>query len=220
TAFQSSPNSNTNGTRGHIEPDSQRNSGDSVATATMSTGAEAPKPDGEDAASLRRHLDDLSRQRDAVETELAEIESRLTREHGVGLTEPALVDSEGYPLADVDIYAVRHLRSRAHELRNDYSALTGRIEPLLHRLHAAASVGLDQLTLSPPTTATPPTVLSEPPLAIVGQVDSGSPAAAAGLQPGDIVLRVGPLSGAPPRPPLTAIAEHLRSRIGRPVIFA
>lgn len=39
-----------------------------------------------------------------------------------------LVDNEGFPLADVDVYAVRHARQRIICLQNDYKALMRQIE--------------------------------------------------------------------------------------------
>lgn len=49
-----------------------------------------------------------------------------------------LVDSEGFPRADIDVYAVRHARVRIIELRNDMKAIIDNISEALAAVHSAA----------------------------------------------------------------------------------
>lgn len=53
----------------------------------------------------------------------------------MGIDTP-LVDSEGYPRSDIDIYRARSLRKRFHEIKTDYKVLEGRIERGLLELSA------------------------------------------------------------------------------------
>ncbi len=59
---------------------------------------------------LRVQIQQLAEQRDAVEAEVNAVSARLDAT-GVGLT-GRLVDSEGFPRADVDIPAIRADRHR------------------------------------------------------------------------------------------------------------
>lgn len=48
----------------------------------------------------------------------------------------SLIDSEGFPLANVDVYSVRHARQAVICALDDRQKLTDRIEALMHELHA------------------------------------------------------------------------------------
>jgi len=56
---------------------------------------------------------------------------------GVGMDKP-LVDSEGFPRADIDVYQVRDARHKVACLRNDAADLLNQIESSLHAIHARA----------------------------------------------------------------------------------
>jgi len=100
-----------------------------------------------------------------------------------------LVDSEGFPRADIDIYAVRKARVRIIELRNDLKGVMDEIGKALEevyarpppqaesRAQAEGEEGEDQLI----------------PFAKVDGVAPGSPAAEAGLQREDLILKFGSL---------------------------
>lgn len=45
----------------------------------------------------------------------------------MGIDSP-LVDNEGYPRADIDVYRARTLRKRFHEIQNDHKALVHKID--------------------------------------------------------------------------------------------
>lgn len=51
-----------------------------------------------------------------------------------------LVDEEGFPRADIDLYAVRGARHRLHVLKTDYMEVRDQIEKELHALHAQGRV--------------------------------------------------------------------------------
>lgn len=83
-------------------------------------------------STKRQELLLLSNQKQSLETEAEAIISELTSQQPdsnvppMGIDTP-LVDSEGYPRSDIDIYRARHLRKRLHEIRNDHKELERRI---------------------------------------------------------------------------------------------
>ena len=57
------------------------------------------------------------------------------KELGVGMN-AALVDEEGFPRADVDVYTVRHARHTVVVGQNDIKAITNQLQVKLEELHA------------------------------------------------------------------------------------
>ncbi|XP_060049150.1 26S proteasome non-ATPase regulatory subunit 9 isoform X2 [Erinaceus europaeus] len=114
----------------------------------------------------------------------------------VGMSEP-LVDCEGYPRADVDLYQVRTARHNIVCLQNDHKAVMKQVEEALHQLHArdkekqardmaeaheeAMSHNLDQNE----------NLGAQRPFAKVNSVIPGSPASDAGLQVDDEIVAFG-----------------------------
>jgi len=139
----------------------------------------------------------------------AEIDSQLSllKSNDSTLNSP-LVDREGFPRADIDIWAVRHARVRIIELRNDLSAITDEIGKALESVYAptsTASTNDDNLELKP--------------FAKVNGVAPGSPAASAGLQRDDLVVKFGPLSASSFNPPssLQPLASYVSTSENRPI---
>ncbi|KAL7511439.1 hypothetical protein ACHAXN_011086 [Cyclotella atomus] len=90
------------------------------------------------AASKRRELLSLDTQKAALETEAEAIVSELTAElpdggPPMGIDTP-LVDSEGYPRGDIDVFRARTLRRRFIEIQNDHKAVMAKIEKGLAEL--------------------------------------------------------------------------------------
>lgn len=99
---------------------------------------------------------------------------------------------DGYPRDDIDVAQIRITRSRIIHLRNDYKGLMNQIEKGLHAHHAIIAASL----VAAPSPVTPPSPIAaaqsiEAPFARVNTVAPGSPAADAGLQPGDYIKRFG-----------------------------
>ncbi len=92
---------------------------------------------------------------------------------GYGATHPPTVDAQGFPVSDAA--AVRLLRARLAGLLGDHRRLTSDIEALLPGAMAGSGV-------SPASPQAPR------PIARVAQVHPETPASAAGLLPGDLVL--------------------------------
>jgi len=88
----------------------------------------------------REELKQLQSRREALEIEADAIYSELTSPGAngsapAGIKEP-LVDAEGYPRGDIDIYRVRELRNRLSSINVDHKEIMGKIEAGLHALHA------------------------------------------------------------------------------------
>ena len=132
--------------------------------------------------------------------------------------ESPLTDGDGFPRADIDVWAVRHARVRIIHLRNDLSSLMDKIARTLEHIHTSQSEGA---TTDGGTT--PPPLL---PFAKVDAVAQHSPAQAAvschltdrrsiviilpkGLRPGDLIIKFGSLTAGNVSGSLQPIAEQV-----------
>jgi len=99
----------------------------------------------------------LLAQRDLLETEAEAIGSEL-RSPGVNGEPPAgikdpLVDKEGFPRGDIDIYRVRALRGRLAVINTDHKELMKDIQKEVHALHQAAPAIMNVEDRAAPTAA-------------------------------------------------------------------
>ncbi|KAJ3555108.1 hypothetical protein NM688_g2761 [Phlebia brevispora] len=131
----------------------------------------------------------LMLRKEGIEAEL-EAQFTILNAHNCTMQTP-LVDEEGFPRADIDIYAVRHARVRIIELRNDHKAVMDDI------LKGLQGVYNPDLVLNTPATADVAANASGlQPFARVDGVAPGSPAATAGLIREDLILAFGSLTRA------------------------
>jgi len=137
--------------------------------------------------------------KDAIEGEI-NFQLSILRENNCDMTTP-LVDSEGFPRADLDIYAIRSARTRIVELRNDLKYAMDEIEKALQKVYDP-SLAPPAVSLAPPAPADAPSTTSTPteeslsPFARVDGVAPGSPAAHAGLRREDLIIKFGHLTTA------------------------
>ncbi|KAK3856888.1 hypothetical protein Pcinc_019148 [Petrolisthes cinctipes] len=110
----------------------------------------------------------------------------ILKTNNVGMTE-AVVDTEGYPRSDIDVYQVRHARHQIKCLQNDHTALLRRIDEGLSVVMGPS--GQENSDPNGTENPTPPTTLE--PFARVGAVEAGSPAFLAGLREDDQVTKFG-----------------------------
>lgn len=148
-----------------------------------------------------------------------EIESQATilRANSSTLESP-LTDGDGFPRADIGVWAVRHARVRIIRLRNDLSSVMDKIARALEDVHASQSAGATTDGGTPP-----PSLL---PFAKVDAVAPHSPAQAAvsrhltshqpiliilpkGLHPGDLIIKFGPLTAVDASSSLQPIAQQV-----------
>ncbi|EDM13650.1 proteasome (prosome, macropain) 26S subunit, non-ATPase, 9, isoform CRA_b [Rattus norvegicus] len=80
-------------------------------------------------------IQELMRRKEEIEAQIKANYDVLESQKGIGMNEP-LVDCEGYPRADVDLYQVRTARHNIICLQNDHKALMKQVEEALHQLHA------------------------------------------------------------------------------------
>lgn len=94
----------------------------------------------ESIAIMRQSIKALNMQREALEQEAAAIVSELTEVNPSNPTVPSmgidtpLVDSEGFPRNDIDVYRARMLRGRFAEIKTDHKKFMLEIEVLLKQL--------------------------------------------------------------------------------------
>uniref|UniRef100_A0A8C9C6B5 26S proteasome non-ATPase regulatory subunit 9 n=1 Tax=Phocoena sinus TaxID=42100 RepID=A0A8C9C6B5_PHOSS len=84
-------------------------------------------------ASLQEQ--ELIRRKEEIEAQIKANYDVLESQRGIGMNEP-LVDCEGYPRADVDLYQVRTARHNIVCLQNDHKAVMKQVEEAQHQLHA------------------------------------------------------------------------------------
>lgn len=139
----------------------------------------------------REHARALMSQKENIEAEL-DAQFSILKANNIDMTTP-LVDREGFPRADVDLYAIRHARKRINELRNDYKAVMNEIETALQAVYDPSTVG------SSPQEVAQHASLSDSAESLVAfaRVDGvapNSPAAEAGLRREDLILKFGSLA--------------------------
>ncbi|CAI9740516.1 26S proteasome non-ATPase regulatory subunit 9 [Octopus vulgaris] len=137
-------------------------------------------------------MEELMKKKKEIEDEISEYGEILEQQGGVGMTE-SLVDKEGYPRADIDLYSVRTSRQKIICLQNDHKAVMKEIEEELHRIHAKAREEKGSQIQEADTSIKVSAPILQP-FAKIDRVDHGSPAFTASLRVGDQVLRFGSIS--------------------------
>lgn len=146
----------------------------------------------------------LMERRGAIEAEMNAIIQRLCQPGGPGLS-GNLVDSEGFPSADIDIPTIRADRHRLAELKNIHKDLTEKINQNIQLLHAAkpspkTSAVMDSECRKETSQsvehvqtrdAADADVTVKIPFAMVDEISEASPAADDGLQLGDQIVKFG-----------------------------
>merc|ERR1711998_309631 len=114
------------------------------------------------------------RQKDQIEAEIIAL-SEYLQSQGVPGLHGGLVDSEGFPRADVDVHAVRSARHRLACLNTDHQALMKVIEGGLqqHLAGSGPSVNRKPATQSTPSQK-PEEPVDEKPIANISEVTEGS----------------------------------------------
>uniref|UniRef100_A0A1A7Z1A7 26S proteasome non-ATPase regulatory subunit 9 n=1 Tax=Iconisemion striatum TaxID=60296 RepID=A0A1A7Z1A7_9TELE len=129
----------------------------------------------------------LIKKKDEIEEQIKAYYDVL-EDQGVGV-EGSLVDAEGYPRDDVNLYQIRTARHNISCLQNDHKAIMAEIEEALHKLHAREKAKRDQDEAE--EEAMEQQVTLPPPFARVDAVTEGSPASGAGLRVGDEIIEFG-----------------------------
>ncbi|XP_066545483.1 26S proteasome non-ATPase regulatory subunit 9 [Amia ocellicauda] len=133
-------------------------------------------------------VQNLIKKKDEIEEQIKAYYDVLEDQKGVGMEGP-LVDEEGYPRADVDVYQVRTARHNISCLQNDHKVLMLQIEEALHQLHEQERAKRDKAEVRPE--AREPENSLPQPFARVDTVTPGSPASMAGIHVGDEIIEFG-----------------------------
>ncbi|CAG08436.1 unnamed protein product [Tetraodon nigroviridis] len=131
----------------------------------------------------------LIKKKDNIEEQIKAYYEVL-EDQGVGM-EDSLVDEEGYPRADVNLYQIRTARHSISCLQNDHKAIMVEIEEALHKLHASEKAKRQKDETESQEEAMEQQTAAPPPFARVDAVTQGSPASGAGLQVGDELIEFG-----------------------------
>ncbi|CAB3229886.1 unnamed protein product [Arctia plantaginis] len=143
----------------------------------------------------------LIEEKDRIESEIRD-QNAVLETNNVGMHD-SLVDSEGFPRNDIDVYKVRHARHQIICLQNDHKNLMKMIEKGLAEVHAdllgnrgSQSVDLPATyrnghTSSSSSGNTVNGSINNQCFATVGFVTDGSPADVAGLCEHDEILQFG-----------------------------
>ena len=118
------------------------------------------------------HVRALMSRKDALEAEM-EAQLSILQSNSVTMDTP-LVDPEGFPRADIDVWAVRHARVRIIQLKNDHKALMDNMMTALQNVYNPSSA-----TPAAQSESSEPASVGSQPFARVDGVAPGSPAAAA-----------------------------------------
>ncbi|KIO02830.1 hypothetical protein M404DRAFT_647376 [Pisolithus tinctorius Marx 270] len=153
-------------------------------------GLMLPSPD-----SPRERARQLIAKKDAIEAEI-NAQADVLKANSSDMTTP-LVDREGFPRADLDIYAIRRARHRIIELRNDLKDVTNEIGKVLEQVFDPSVAALVPSTsVSVEASSLPSNIEGDKPkpFARVDGVAPDSPAAESGLHREDLIVKFGHLT--------------------------
>ena len=88
---------------------------------------------GDDEGNLRARFKELDKKRANLELEIEVVSSRLETTKG-----QKLVDDEGFPRDDVDVFAIRNDRAKVAQLHGDHKQVTQEIEAVMAKIFAGA----------------------------------------------------------------------------------
>ena len=153
-----------------------------------------------------------------MERQISDCNQVLIDEGNIGVT-GSLVDLEGYPRADIDLYKVRMARQQINCLRNDYKELMGEIEKEIVELHSS-SRAVNQMMDTTILTHQEDVQVKYRAFAKISQVDPNSPAFEAGLELGDEIVQFGSLLHSNTSKNLSEIASLVKNSENRIVLLS
>ncbi|RHY75091.1 hypothetical protein DYB26_007280 [Aphanomyces astaci] len=154
---------------------------------------------------------ELDKERAAIDAEIQLIVEELTAgPNPIGLKGP-LVDDEGFPRSDIDVYTVRHKRHRFACLQNDLKWKMQEIEDVMTRLVIMLAMNCINIGKLHAADA-----VSDSTVPVKLEGNAGSPSSEAGLQVGDLVLEFGTATADNHRE-LAAIREIVMRNLDAPI---
>ncbi|RHX97539.1 hypothetical protein DYB25_005348 [Aphanomyces astaci] len=154
---------------------------------------------------------ELDKERAAIDAEIQLIVEELTAgPNPIGLKGP-LVDDEGFPRSDIDVYTVRHKRHRFACLQNDLKWKMQEIEDVMTRLVIMLAMNCINIGKLHAADA-----VSDSTVPVKLEGNAGSPSSEAGLQVGDLILEFGTATADNHRE-LAAIREIVMRNLDAPI---
>jgi 26S proteasome non-ATPase regulatory subunit 9 len=164
----------------------------------------------------RSNYEILVQQKQEIERKMSENNQILIEEGNIGM-EGNLVDRDGYPRSDIDLYKVRHARQQIICLQNDYKTLMKEIEREIIEIHSKSNSDkiVEKLNVAHEEDMT----LNHKPFARITQVDTDSPAFEAGLKQNDEIVQFGPLIHSNTNKNLSEIASLVKNSINKIILL-
>ncbi|XP_017144558.1 26S proteasome non-ATPase regulatory subunit 9 [Drosophila miranda] len=169
--------------------------------------------------TTKERLERLMAAKTQLEAQISRNGQILAANDNVGMTGP-MIDAEGFPRNDIDIYQVRQARQTIICLQNDHKELMNQIQNLLNQYHSeiattdpelvnrASALELDSERGLGGATIAPPDIR---PMVVVNLVSPSSPAEEAGLRVGDNICRFGSVNSSNFKGDLGQIGEVTRN---------
>ncbi|BFF90796.1 26S proteasome non-ATPase regulatory subunit 9 [Drosophila madeirensis] len=168
--------------------------------------------------TTKERLERLMAAKTQLEAQISRNGQILAANDNVGMTGP-LIDAEGFPRNDIDVYQVRQARQTIICLQNDHKELMNQIQNLLNQYHSeiattdpelvnrASALELDSDRAFGGSIVAP----DVRPMAVVNLVSPNSPAEEAGLRVGDSICRFGSVNSNNFKGDLGQIGEIVRN---------
>jgi 26S proteasome non-ATPase regulatory subunit 9 len=165
--------------------------------------------------------EELASKKDEIENRLTELNQILFEQGNVGML-GELVDKDGYPRADLDLFKVRQTRQEINCLQNDYKSLMMQIEKELNNKYSniknEEKFGEESLHEINKNNNGNHSHLK--PILKITQVDENSPAREAGLKKDDLIVQFGPHRHSnTDKITLALIADHVKSHVNKIILL-
>ena len=165
--------------------------------------------------SENNSYEQMCQRKEKIENELKEFGKVLEQEGNVGMY-GNLVDSEGYPRADIDLYKVRLSRQKINCLQTDYNELLNKIEAEFGRIFQKYKINENQIMLTSNEKKFTNNVLKA--FIKIEHVDINSPAFEAGLQRNDFITQFGPCTYTNTNKDLNDIIDVVKNSLNKIIL--
>jgi len=149
-----------------------------------------------------------------IENEMNDLSQVLVQEGNVGM-EGNLIDEQGFPRSDIDIYKIRLTRQRLNCLHNDYKAVLDQIEKVLS-VKLSTSNTHENRTNEIITSVNHQANEKLRSFLTVKNISNGSPAHQAGFENNDEIVQFGPFTHT--NGSLNEIAEYVKTKVSKIIL--
>ena len=152
-----------------------------------------------------------------IENEMNDLSHVLVLEGNVGM-EGNLIDEQGFPRSDIDIYKIRLTRQRLNCLQNDYKTVLDQIEKVLSVKLSTNNNNNDQEKKTNEVISSVNYQANDKLRSFlsVKNISNGSPAYQAGFENNDEIVQFGPFTHT--NGSLHEIAEYVKTKISKIIL--